>query len=52
MKADHTRAAKYWERAGELGYAEAMYASEELAHHVSRRLWNIAIDIGKELGLE
>jgi 2-polyprenyl-3-methyl-5-hydroxy-6-metoxy-1,4-benzoquinol methylase len=51
MKADHIRAAKYWERAGELGYAEAMFASEELAHHVSRRLWNIAIDIGKELGL-
>jgi len=51
MKGDHVRAAKYWERAGELGYAEAMFASEELAHHVSRRLWNIAIDIGKELGL-
>jgi 2-polyprenyl-3-methyl-5-hydroxy-6-metoxy-1,4-benzoquinol methylase len=51
MKDDHIRAAKYWERAGELGYAEAMFASEELAHHVSRRLWNIAIDIGKKLGL-
>jgi SAM-dependent methyltransferase len=41
----------YWERAGEVGYAQAMYASEALAHHVSRRLWDIAIDIGTQLGL-
>ena len=52
MKPDYIRAAKYWERAGEVGYAEAMFASEELGHHVSRRLWNIAIDIGKKLGLD
>src|SRR5207302_6404705 len=30
---------------------KAMFASEELAHHVSRRLWDIAVNIGKELGL-
>ena len=33
MKGDYIKAAKYWERAGELGYAQAMYASEDLAHH-------------------
>lgn len=42
---------EYWERAGEVGYAQAMYASQALAHHVSRRLWEIAVEIGAELGL-
>jgi cyclopropane fatty-acyl-phospholipid synthase-like methyltransferase len=41
----------YWENAGALGYDEAMFASRDVEHHVNRRLWNIAIDIGRELGL-
>ena len=37
VKPDHVRAAKYWERAKDLGYAEAKYANKQLPHHVSRR---------------
>jgi cyclopropane fatty-acyl-phospholipid synthase-like methyltransferase len=51
MKNDETKAAEYWERAGEVGYAKAMYTSEEVAYRITRRLWNVAVDIGKEMEL-
>jgi len=53
MKQDQAKApgADYWERAGEVGYAQAMYASEELAHHVSTRLWEMTVDIARNMGL-
>ena len=41
----------YWERAGVVGYGEAMFGSREVEQHVNRRLWTIAIDIGRRLGL-
>jgi len=53
MKHDQVKApgADYWERAGEIGYSQAMYASEELAFHCSNRLWDMAIDIARNLGV-
>jgi len=41
----------YWNRAGELSYAEAMYSSADVERHVRLRLWNIAIDIADEVGI-
>src|SRR5262245_63367292 len=41
----------YWNRAGEVSYAEAMYSSADVERHVRLRLWNIAIDIADELGI-
>jgi len=42
----------YWERAGVVGYGEAMFGSREVEQHVNRRLWTIAIEIGRQLGLD
>jgi 2-polyprenyl-3-methyl-5-hydroxy-6-metoxy-1,4-benzoquinol methylase len=41
----------YWERAGEVGYASAMYGSADVERHVRQRLWNIAIEIADEIGI-
>jgi SAM-dependent methyltransferase len=41
----------YWERAGEVSYAQAMYSSADVERHVRRRLWNIAIDIADQIGI-
>ena len=41
----------YWEHAGEVSYANAMFAHSEVEQHVNRRLWQIGVDIGKQLGL-
>lgn len=41
----------YWEHAGTIGYGEAMFGSREVEQHVNRRLWNIAVEIGRQLGL-
>jgi SAM-dependent methyltransferase len=42
----------YWEKAGEIGYAEAVFRSQYVARHVNGRLWGIAVEIGKQLGLD
>jgi len=42
---------RYWERAGERSYAEAMFSSGEVERHVNRRLWNVALDIADQLGV-
>jgi SAM-dependent methyltransferase len=42
----------YWEKAGAVGYGEAMFTSQDVEHHVNRRLWQIAIEIGEGLGLD
>jgi 2-polyprenyl-3-methyl-5-hydroxy-6-metoxy-1,4-benzoquinol methylase len=42
----------YWERAGTIGYAQAMFGSRAVERHVNRRLWDIAVDIGRQLGLD
>lgn len=44
--------ADYWEKAGELGYARTMYASPELAAHLTRRGWQLALDISAQLGVQ
>ena len=49
---DEQPGVRFWEHAGEVGYWKAMYASQDVATHTTRRLWNIAIDIGKQLGLK
>jgi cyclopropane fatty-acyl-phospholipid synthase-like methyltransferase len=41
----------YWDRAGEQGYASAMYRSGAVESHVRGRLWQIAIDIADALGV-
>lgn len=47
----YTEAEAYWDRAGEVSYASAMFKSSEVEQYVNRRLWRIGIDIGKQLGL-
>ncbi len=42
----------YWERAGAIGYGEAMFGSRAVEQHVNRRLWGIAVGIGQQLGLD
>lgn len=42
---------RYWERAGELGYGEAMFSSSLVERHVNQRLWNVALDIADKLGV-
>lgn len=41
----------YWEKAGELGYGEVMFKNREVERHVTGRLHQAAVDIGKQLGL-
>jgi cyclopropane fatty-acyl-phospholipid synthase-like methyltransferase len=45
------RPVEYWERAGEVGYAAAMYSSQEVATYVQQRTSRVAICIGAKLGL-
>ncbi len=42
---------RYWERAGELSYTEAMFSSSLVERHVRRRPYNVALDIADELGV-
>jgi len=42
----------YWDEAGARGYGEAMFASRAVETHVNRRLWRIAVEIGRQLGLD
>ena len=39
----------YWNRAGEISYAQAMYRSADVERHVRLRLWNFAIKIADEI---
>jgi SAM-dependent methyltransferase len=41
----------YWDRAGEVGYGQAMYRSADVEAHIRGRLWQIAIDIADALGV-
>jgi len=41
----------YWENAGSLGYRQAMFSSDAVAHHITRRMWQIALEFGWQLGL-
>lgn len=40
----------YWEKAGEVGYDEAMHASQAVAEHILHRSWQTAVDIADRLG--
>jgi SAM-dependent methyltransferase len=41
----------YWDRAGALGYARAMFPSSDAEAHVRGRQWQAALDIAEELGV-
>ncbi len=41
----------YWEHAGEISYAEAIYLHSDIEKHISTRLWQEGIKIGDQLGL-
>lgn len=41
----------YWERAGSVGYRQAMFSSDLVAQHITRRMWQIALEFGWQLGL-
>ncbi|MDR3491431.1 MAG: class I SAM-dependent methyltransferase [Gammaproteobacteria bacterium] len=47
----YNEAKSYWERAGEVSYAAAMFAHSDIEKHINNRLWQVGIDIGKQLGL-
>src|SRR5262249_11323681 len=42
----------YWDRAGAVGYGEAMFADAAVEAHGTRRRWRIAGAIGLQWGLE
>jgi SAM-dependent methyltransferase len=42
----------YWEQAGREGYTNFMYNSGDVEEHVTRRMWSIALEIGRQLGLD
>jgi len=54
MKSDPSTkpGSEYWEQAGELGYARAMYRNAEVGEYLRRRLWDTAIDVSKRLGVK
>jgi 2-polyprenyl-3-methyl-5-hydroxy-6-metoxy-1,4-benzoquinol methylase len=41
----------YWDRAGEQGYAQAMYSSAYVETHLRGRLWQVALEIADLLGV-
>lgn len=47
----YNEAKAYWERAGEVSYATAMFSHSKVEKHINNRLWQVGIDIGKQLGL-
>lgn len=42
----------YWDRAGTVGYGNAMFGSSLVERHVNRRVWDGAIAIARQLGME
>ena len=42
---------EFWERAGQLGYGDAVFRSPRVQRHVIGRQWRIAIEIAEALGL-
>jgi cyclopropane fatty-acyl-phospholipid synthase-like methyltransferase len=41
----------YWEKAGEVGYDEAMHVSQAVAQHILEKSWKTAITIADRLGV-
>ena len=42
---------KYWDNAGQVSYAQAMYASVDVERHIRTRLWNISLEIADCIGI-
>ncbi|MGE3303383.1 MAG: class I SAM-dependent methyltransferase [Hyphomonadaceae bacterium] len=42
---------RYWNRAGEVSYSEAMFADSSVERHVNLRLWGTAAAIADQLGV-
>ena len=51
MSSKYTEAEAYWDKAGDVSYASAMFSDSVVERHVNRRLWQVGVDIGKQLGL-
>lgn len=45
------RGREYWEKAGEAGYGERMYADGDVESHIRGRLWRMMIDIADAMGV-
>jgi 2-polyprenyl-3-methyl-5-hydroxy-6-metoxy-1,4-benzoquinol methylase len=50
-KETRSRPDAYWDRAGEQGYAKAMYCNCDVELHIRGRLWRIAVEIADALGV-
>lgn len=50
-KKSYGRSDAYWDRAGELGYGEAMYRFSEVEAHVRGRVWKAAAEIANQIGI-
>ncbi len=50
MTSKYTKAEAFWDKAGDVGYAGAMFASSFVERHVNQRLWELGVDIGRQLG--
>jgi len=42
----------YWEKAGAKGYDRQMFASAVVERHINQRLWDVAVGIGMQLGMD
>lgn len=42
---------EYWERAGRIGFAQAMFTSDAVEKHINGRLREVAVEMGHRLGL-
>lgn len=47
----YTEAEAYWDKAGDVSYATAMFADSAVEKHVNQRLWQVGVEIGRQLGL-
>lgn len=47
----YVQSADYWERAGEVGYAEAMYRCSEVERHIRGHCWDVAVEMANVLGV-
>jgi 2-polyprenyl-3-methyl-5-hydroxy-6-metoxy-1,4-benzoquinol methylase len=41
----------YWEKAGQKGYCNEMFSSNDVGQRIIERLWTIALDVGTQLGM-
>jgi cyclopropane fatty-acyl-phospholipid synthase-like methyltransferase len=47
----YKKAEVYWDNAGDVSYAQAMFSSSLVERHINYRLSHIGVEIGKQMGL-